>query len=95
MKCDRRCVFDASHPTPHISIHVTMLRGRRMGKFYNKALSYNFQSTSLLRGMKLVIRGQVIACVYLYNKGMLFIGIMSLESSMHWYMMKTVHFTAL
>ena len=53
-----------------------------MRKLYNKTLSYNFQSTSLLRGMKLVIRGQVITCTYLYNKGMLFVGIMSLESSM-------------
>ena len=69
MACDRQCVFDASHPTPHISIHVTMFRGRRMGKLYNKALSYNFQSTSLLRGIELVIRGQVITCIYLYNKG--------------------------
>jgi len=46
---------------------------------------------SLLRGMKLVIKGQVITCTY--KKGMLFVG---MESSMlHWYMMKTVHFTAL
>ena len=60
------------HHIPHISIHVTMLRGRRIAKLYNKALLYNFQSTSLLRGMKLVIRGQVITCIYLYNKGMLF-----------------------